>query len=88
MPPNGRRGSRLHHAVDEHRAGLELARPAARRWARSCVQSAAPRPNGESLASRDRVVLVLGPDHRGDRAEGLLVEGGHAASTAASTVGG
>ena len=46
--------------------------------ARSCVNSAAPRPKGESFASADRLLLVRGADHRGDRAEQLLVERGHA----------
>ena len=61
MPPKGRRGSELHHAVDEDRAGLDLARRARSPRARSRGPERRRRGrSGESLASRTASRLVLG----------------------------
>src|ERR1041384_3026100 len=71
MPPKGRRGSDL-------TTPLTKTAPASTSAARRSARAGAEAERGV-VGEPDRVPLVLGADHRGRRAEGLLVEGGHAA---------
>ena len=78
----------LHDAVDEDRAGLDLGGERARRARGRAVQSAAPRPKRESLASAiasssslARITAATGPKVSSSKA-------GMPVPTPASTVGG
>ena len=71
MPPNGSSRIRRRHAVDEDRAGLDLARRSAALGG-VVRPGVAPRPKGVALASSDRLVVGRDPEHRRHRAEHLL----------------
>src|SRR5207245_1872615 len=76
-PPEGQARVRLHEAVHEHRARLDLRRQA-------LGARAVPRPErgtktkGRVIGEANGIGLVLRPDHGGDGPEGLFVEGWHA----------
>ena len=78
MPPKGRRGSDSTRPLTKT-APASISARAARRARGSLRPHARAEAEGRVVGEPHRVRLVLGADHRRDRAEGLLVERRHAA---------
>src|SRR6266851_5796450 len=76
-PPEGQARLRLHEAVHEHRARLDLGGHALGAGAIPSPHRG-PEPVRRVVGEAHGIVLVLGAYHRRHRPERLLVEGGHA----------